>query len=291
MLWDYQVPVPPNLFNSITANVGSIRNTGVEVLLNYAVVQKKDFEFNTSVNFSTNTNKLVSLSNDRFKTTNNFFDQGATGAPIQQSTHRVQIGGAIGNFYGYKSIDIDANGKWIVEGADGKPKPIATSTQADKQVIGNGLPKYYGGWNNSVRYKNWDLNVMMRGAFGFQILNFTRMFYENTKVVQYNMLKTAFDNVYGKTRLTNDLAYVSYYVENGDYLKLDNATLGYTFSTSQSKVFRGARVYVAGLNLSTITGYMGIDPEVNRAGLAPGNDEGNKYPTTRSFTIGVNLKF
>lgn len=289
MLWDYQVPVPPYLFTSITANVGSIRNTGVEVLLNYGVIQRKQLQWNTSANFSTNTNVLVSLSNDQFKTTNDYFDAGATGAPIQQSTHRVQIGGPIGNFFGYKSIDIDDQGKWIIEGADGKPKPIQDASQNDKKILGNGLPKFYAGWNNSVSYKNWDLNILVRGAFGYKILNFTRMFYENTKVVQYNMLKTAFDKVYGKTRLTNDLAYVSYYVEKGDYVKVDNITLGYTLPIRNKKIVRAARLYATGLNLLTITGYKGIDPEVNRAGLTPGNDESNKYPTTSSFTVGINL--
>jgi len=289
MLWDYQVPVPPFLFNSITANVGTIKNRGIEVLVNYTAVQKKNFQWITSGNFSTNSNTLVSLSNDQFKTTNDFFDVGATGAPIQQSTHRIKIGGPVGNFYGYKSIDIDDAGKWIIEGADGKPKPIQQANDNDKKVLGNGLPKYYAGWNNSVSYRNWDLSVLMRGAFGFEILNFSRMFYENTKVVQYNMLKTAFDNVYGKTRLTNDLAYVSYYVEKGDYVKLDNVTLGYSLPVKKSKYIRGARVYASGLNLVTITGYKGIDPEVNRSGLTPGSDEANKYPTTRSFTLGVNF--
>ena len=291
MLWDYQVPVPPYLYNSITANVGSIRNSGIEAFLSFDAIQKNDFEWTTSVTFSTNTNKLLSLSNDQFKTTNDFFYVGATGAPIQESTHRVQIGFPIGNFYGYKSIDIDAAGKWIIEGADGTAKPIQSASPNDKKILGNGLPKYYAGWNNILRYKNWDMNILMRGAFGFQILNFQRMFYENTKVVQYNMLKTAFDKVYGKTRLTNDLAYVSYYVENGDYWKVDNVTLGYSFKTGNSKMFKAVRIYASGLNLLTITGYKGIDPEVNRAGLAPGNDEGNKYPTTRSFTMGINLNF
>lgn len=289
MLWDYQVPVPPFLFSSITANVGSIRNTGVEVLLNYNAIQRKNAQWVTSANFSTNTNTLVSLSNDQFKTTNDYFDAGATGAPIQQSTHRVKIGGPIGNFYGYKSVDIDDQGKWIIEGEDGKPKPIQQATEKDKKILGNGLPKFYAGWNNSVNYKNWDLNVLIRGAFGYKILNFTRMFYESTKVVQYNMLKSAFDKVYGKTRLTNDLAYVSYYVEKGDYVKLDNITIGYTIPFKNNKIVRSARIYASGLNLVTITGYKGIDPEVNRSGLTPGNDEANKYPTTRSFTFGVNF--
>lgn len=291
MLWDYQVPVPPYLFSSITANVGTIKNTGIEVLLNYIAVQKKDIEWTTSGNFSTNKNKLVSLSNDLFQTTNDFFDAGYTGEPVQEATHRVRIGGPIGNFWGYKSVDIDADGKWIIEGQDDKPKPIAEANEEDKQILGNGLPKYYVGWNNTVRYKKWDLNVLMRGAFGFQILNFQRLFYENPKVTQYNMLKSAFDPVYGKTRLNNDLAYVSYYIEDGDYWKVDNITLGYALRNKSSKYIQNARLYVSALNLLTITKYKGIDPEVNRSGLAPGNDERDKYPTTRTFTFGVNVTF
>ncbi|TDH27522.1 TonB-dependent receptor [Segetibacter sp. 3557_3] len=291
MLWDYQVPVPPYAISTITANVGSIQNQGVELILNFNAVQSKDFEWTTSVNFSTNTNKLVSLSNEQFKTTNDFFDEGATGAPIQVSTHRVKIGGPIGDFFGYKSVDIDDQGKWIIEDGTGKRKPIQDAKPEDRQILGNALPDLYAGWNNNIRYKNWDFNLLMRGAFGFQILNFQRMFYENLKVVQYNMLKSAFDNVYGKTRLNTDLAYVSYYVEDGDYWKIDNATLGYTFPTKNSKYIKNARLYVSGLNLLTLTKYKGIDPEVNMMGLSPGNDNANKYPTTRSYTVGVNIGF
>jgi TonB-dependent starch-binding outer membrane protein SusC len=291
MLWDFQVPVPPYLFSSITANVGVIRNQGLEVLLNFNAIQKKNFTWTTSVNYSTNSNKLVSLSNDLFKTTNDFFDAGYTGEPVQEATHRVKIGGPIGNFYGYKSVDIDDQGKWIIEGADDKPKPISDAKPEDKKILGNGLPKHYIGWNNTFSYKNWDLNVLMRGALGFQILNFQRMFYENPKVTQYNMLKSAFDNVYGKTRLNSDLAYVSYYIEDGDYWKVDNVTLGYTLHPKNTKYIRNARFYASVLNLLTITGYKGIDPEVNRSGLAPGNDERDKYPTTRTFTLGMNLTF
>jgi hypothetical protein len=291
MLWDYQVPVPPYLFNSITANVGTIKNKGIEVLLNYNAVRNKNMEWITSANFSTNSNKLVSLSNDLFKTTNDYFDAGYTGEPIQEATHRVKIGGPIGNFWGYKSVDIDEQGKWIIEGEDGKPKSIADAKETDKQILGNGLPKYYLGWNNTFRYRDWDLSILMRGAFGFQILNFQRMFYENPKVTQYNMLKSAFDKVYGKVRLNSDLAYVSYYIENGDYWKIDNVTLGYTLKTKSTKYLKNIRLYASGLNLLTITGYKGIDPEVNRSGLAPGNDERDKYPTTRTFTFGVNATF
>lgn len=290
MLYNYSVPVPPYLFNSILANVGVMENKGVEVLINYNAIQKKDFSWETSVNFSTNSNKLVSLSNNQFRTTANFFTAGGTGEPVQDYTHRVDIGGPIGNFHGYRSVDIDANGLWIIEGADGKPKPYTQARQEDKKILGNGLPKYYAGWNNTVRYKNFDLSVLMRGAFGFQILNFQRMFYENSQpqiLGNYNVLKSAFDNVYNKTRLKNPQAYVSYYIENGDYWKVDNITLGYNVELKNKKYVKSLRIYASGLNMFTITGYKGIDPEVNRGGLAPGNDERDKYPTTRTFTLGA----
>jgi TonB-linked SusC/RagA family outer membrane protein len=296
MLWDYGVPVPPYLFNTITANVGTTENKGVEVLVNFSAIQKKNFEWTTGANFSTNTNKLVSLSNNLFQTTVNYIDAGYTGEPIQESTHRLYVGGPVGDFYGYKSVDIDANGKWIIEGADGKPKPMADAKLEDKKILGNGLPKYYLGWNNTFRYKNFDLSVLVRGAFKFQILNFQRMFYSDPKVTQYNMLRSAFDKVYGKAVLTDDLAFVSYYIEKGDYVKVDNVTLGYTLPV-KNKYIRSVHLYTSGLNLLTITGYKGIDPEVTRTGnttdlrLAPGDDQRDKYPTTRTFTLGANITF
>lgn len=294
MLYNYSVPVPPYLFSSILANVGVMENKGVEVMLNYNAIQKKAFQWDGNINFSTNANSLVSLSNDQFRTTSNFFTAGGTGEPVQDVTHRVDIGGPIGNFWGYKSVDIDANGLWIIEGADGKPKPYAQAKIEDKQILGNGLPKYYLGFNNTIRYKNFDLNILIRGAFGFQILNFQRMFYENSQpqiLGNYNVLVSAFDKVYGKTELKNSQAYVSHYIENGDYLKVDNITLGYNVHMKSQKYVKSIRVFVSGLNTITLTGYKGIDPEVSRSGLAPGNDERDKYPTTRTFTLGALVNF
>ena len=292
MLWDYQVPTPPYLYSSITANVGEMQNTGLEALVNIIPVKTKDFQWTTSLGYSTNKNKLVSLSNDLYQTSNNYFDTGYTGDPIQQSTHRVQIGKEIGNFYGYKSIDIDNNGVWIIEDKNGNPKSIEAKTEDDKKVLGNGLPKHYASWNNTFRYKNLDLSITMRGAFGFQILNYQRMFYGNPTInPRYNVLESAYDKVYGKAVLNYQQEYVSYYVEDGDYWKIDNITLGYNFDVKGLSYIKGARIYFSGLNLATITGYKGIDPEVNRMGLYPGDDERDKYPTTRTFSLGVNLTF
>ncbi|MGV3765067.1 MAG: SusC/RagA family TonB-linked outer membrane protein [Chitinophagaceae bacterium] len=295
LLYDYQVPSPPNLYSTTRANVGKMQNKGIEVILNFMPVQTKSFVWNTSVNFSSNTNKLVSLSNDAYKLTNNYFTTGGTGEPIQTFTHIVEIGNDIGSFYGFKVIDVDADGKWIYEGRDGKPVNYDDFDHAfeDKKVLGNGLPKYYAGWNNNFRYKDFDLGITMRGAFGFQILNFQRMYYENTNIQQYNRLKSAYDPVFGKEVLSKDmpLEFNSYYVEDGDFWKVDNITLGYNFRKMDGSFIKSARIYVSTLNSLLFTGYKGIDPEVNRLGLSPGNDDRDKYPTTRTYTLGVNLNF
>lgn len=298
MLYNFPVPVPPNLSGSTTANAGQMKNKGVEVLLNYDFIRTKDINFSSNITYSTNKNTLVSISNDLYKTTNDFFYTGHTGEPIQLTTHRVKVGQPIGDIFGYKSIDIDQNGKWIIEDADGKPKALADASPNDRKVLGNGIPKHTAGWNLAFRYKRVDIAVNMRGAFGYQILNFQRLYYENPTIKQYNMLKTALDNVYGKRRLDNPLALVSYYVENGDHWKVDNVTIGYNINTGGNKYIKAARIYVSGLNLLVLTGYKGIDPETTRLGLDPGNnsldpgsDSRDKYPTTRTFTFGANLTF
>ncbi|MDQ1770662.1 SusC/RagA family TonB-linked outer membrane protein [Labilibaculum sp. A4] len=291
-LWNYDVPTPPYLYGSIMTNVGEIKNQGFEALINVTPIKTPSFEWKANMTFSTNKNELVSLSNDKFKTTNDFFypEDGYTGEPIQTTTHIVKIGGEIGNFYGLKSVDISDDGIWIIEKPNGERISATESSTDDRQVLGNGIPKYYASWNNSFRYKNFDLNINMRGAFSYQILNFSRMFYENPKIA-YNTLNSAYDKVYGKAVLNDDQRYVSYYVEDGDYWKIDNITLGYTVNLKNKDVFKNLRVYVSGLNLHTFTGYKGIDPEVKQTGLAPGNDERDKYPTTRTFTFGVNVTF
>lgn len=294
MLYEYSVPVPPNLFNSILANVGRMKNDGIEVELSYDVFDRPGLRWTTSANWSRNTNELVSLSNDVYQA-NDFFYAGHTGAPIQQTTHRVQVGQPIGNFYGFKTVDIDDNGVWIVLNKDGERISIEDVTEADRHFLGNGLPKQHFAWNNTAQVGNFDLSVNMRGAADFQILNFLRMYWENPTQLAYNMLKSAFDPVYGKRTVNYDLAYVSYYVEDGDYIKLDNVTLGYTLPSGVlgrlGSVVSGARLYLSGRNLLTLTGYKGMDPEVSISGLAPGLDDRASYPTTRTFSAGLTFSF
>jgi TonB-linked SusC/RagA family outer membrane protein len=293
MLYSYDVPSPPFLDDDMLANVGHMRNNGIEAELTYDVIRSADLRWQASANWSTNSNELVSLSNEVFQPDDDCFTSGYTGEPVQKSTHLVCVGEPIGNFWGLKSVGIDENGAWIVEDEDGNP--ISIEEGGANQVLGNGIPDHYLAFNNAVRYRNWDLNVNMRGAFGHQILNFQRLFYENPTNTEYNMLESALDPVYGERLLDYELDFVSYYVEDGDYWKIDNVTLGYTFDPASlpglSSVVSNARVYLSGRNLLTITGYKGMDPEVSTAGLDPGNDFRDQYPTTRTFTGGLSLTF
>jgi len=289
LIFDYPVATPPYLYNTIRANAASMSNKGIEVQVNAIVFEKRSFNWTSTINYSTNKNKLLSLSDKNFQLASGYFEAGNTGEPIQQNLSRVQIGQPIGNFWGFKSVDIDENGRWIIEGKDGKPKPIAEQQTDDKQIIGNGLPRHYLAFNNTLVYKDFDLNFTMRGAFGFQILNTMRMFHEvPVMLTRGNLLTTAYDNVYGKRPLADnqELQYLSYYIENGDYWKIDNITLGYNISIRNSKYIKRIRLYVSGSNLKTFTGYKGIDPEVNIIGMSPGVDVRTRYPATTSYTVG-----
>jgi len=316
LLYLFEVPSPPNLYNRTLANVGTLENKGLEVSVNFVPVSKKDFQWNSTVNFSTNSNKLKNLSNDLYKNSTDYVRVGAIFPPIQTFSHLLRVGGSVGDFYGYKVVDIGndesdaANyGQWIYEGADGKPVNYSAFGHSfeDKQVIGNGLPKYYVAWNNNFQYKNWDLAITQRGAFEFQVANLQRMMFENPTQAQYNLLKNAYDPVFGKTQLKSPVEFNSYYIEKGDFWKIDNITLGHNFKVDGSKYIKSARLYVASLNTFIITGYKGIDPEVSlrngtssaqsgvvqvpTSGLDPGMDSPFKYPTTRSFSVGLNVTF
>ena len=309
-LYYYSVPTPPYYYGSIMANVAQIRNEGVEVLLNATPFRTRDFEWNTSLTFSHNRNELISISNDQFQSENDYFDEGYTGEPIQKTTHQVKVGQPIGNFFNLRSVGLDEGGKWVVErlrrDADGNVVSkyyglAADAGYTDWQILGNGVPDIYLNFNNNFRYKNFDLAVTMRGAFGFQILNFQKMFYGNPTIL-YNTLNCAFDQfeaVDARTgektgkmvNLSDTQRIVSYYIEDGDYWKIDNVTLGYTLNFKDSKFLKRFRVYGSVHNLATFTGYSGLDPEVRVTGFDAGTDERDKYPTIRSFTFGLTLTF
>lgn len=291
LLWNYSVPTPPFIYNSITGNGGSIRNTGFEITISAIPFQTKDFQWRTSMNYSTNKSELLALSSDQY-VSNDYSDQGWLPEPMQMNSHRISVGDPIGNFYGFKSVGIDDDGHWLIQGADGNPKPISEQVPEDKMVIGNGVPNHFLNWNNTILFKGFDLCVTMRGAFDYEILNTPKLrFGLPIMLTRGNVMTSAFDKVYGKTRLADDQGaqYVSYYLEKGDYWKIDNVTLGYTMDFK--KAVKSLRVYGSVTNLATITGYSGIDPEIGMTGLTPGVDNISRYPAARTFTLGVSVKF
>lgn len=297
LLFYYTVPTPPNLYNTTMANAGSVRNRGVEVAINAVPVRTKDFEWKTVVTIASNKSKLLSLSNDMYES-ETFRDVGGLGEPISISTHRMEEGRPLGEFYGLKSVGVSENGLFLIEKPDGEVVEFSNDQLKNdeyRQYLGNGLPKVTLGWTNNLSYKGWDLNMQFTSQLGFKILNEPRAFYENNSIA-YNRLKSVEVAPYGgqyTLSSSQPQTLVSYYLENGNYLKLTNLTIGYTFPIkSTNKWIKGARAYLSGDNLFCITGYSGLDPELaNAYPTYAGIDYRDKYPSTRSFTFGVNLTF
>lgn len=297
LLFLYTVPTPPNLFNSTLANAGSVRNQGIEVAVNAVPVRTKDFEWKTVVTVSANKNKLLSLSNDMYES-NSFMDTGGLGEPINITTHRMEEGRALGEFYGLKSVGVSENGLFLIEKPDGEVVEFSNDQLKNdeyRQYLGSGLPKVYLGWTNNLSYKNWDLSMQFTSQLGFKILNEPRAFYENNSIA-YNRLKSVEEAPYGgqyTLSSSQPQTFVSYYLEDGDFLKLTNLTIGYTFPIKKNnKIIKGVRAYLSGDNLFCITGYSGLDPELsNWYPTSAGIDARDKYPSIRSFTFGLNLTF
>ena len=297
LLFLYTVPTPPNLYNQTLANAGSVRNQGIEVAVNAVPVRTKDFEWKTIVTVSANKNKLLSLSNDLYES-NSFIDTGGLGEPISISTHRMEEGRALGEFYGLKSVGVSENGLFLIEKPDGEVVEFSNDQLKNdeyRQYLGSGLPKVYLGWTNNLSYKNWDLSMQFTSQLGFKILNEPRAFYENNSIA-YNRLKSVEEAPYGgqyTLSSSQPQTFVSYYLEDGDFLKLTNLTIGYTFPIKKNnKYIKGVRAYLSGDNLFCITGYSGLDPELsNWYPTSAGIDARDKYPSIRSFTFGLNLTF
>jgi TonB-dependent starch-binding outer membrane protein SusC len=286
LLYEYAVPVPPNLYNSLWTNVGEINNRGIEFTIAARPVMTTNFTWRTNFNISYNHNMLVSLSSDDFQ--HSHFDHTNLGAPGLNETNvfRLEEGQPIGNFFGWRFAGFTDEGKWLFWNADNTEK--LTSSQIryeDKTIIGNGLPKSWMGFTNSFNYKNFDLNVALRGAFFFELVNSRRTFYENVIMMPTNVLASAIESP-----LIDDPQFSDYYVERGDYLKLDNITIGYSFPVANRAVNQ-LRFYVSGQNLHTFTAYTGQDPEIGITGLSPGMDFRWIYPSVKTFTFGVNVQF
>lgn len=297
MLYDYTVPSPPNLYTTTTANVGEMRNTGFELMIKGVPVQTKDWRWETQATLQHNSNKLLSLSNDLYQTDNTQWLQGV-GDPVTQYTHRVAVGESLGQIWSLKAVGVSNQGLFLIENPKtGQCAEFYQEMRNDYdnwyEYMGSGIPKFTLGWNNTINYKDFDLSLQCNGQFGYKIINQQRVFYENNAHA-YNKLKSAADAIGGNRPLSGAQSQVvtSYYIEHGDYFKLSSLTLGYTYTPKKKTYIQNARLYGSVYNVFTITKYKGTDPELGSDNFwTAGVDDRDKYPTVRSFTIGLNVTF
>ncbi len=289
-------------FNSITQNVGQIRNNGFEILLNSKNIDRK-FKWNTSVNFSTIKNSVISL--------------GAIPSIINTlyATSVIATPGVpLFSYYGYQADGIFQNAEEIAKSAQagtaipGVPKwrdvnADGVINDKDRVVLGKAFPDFTYGINNTFSYKNFDLSVFIEGTQGFSLYNASvvEALYPNDPY--RNRLAVPVLNRWTPQNPTNawpsgvDITKYqggsvnSFTVTDASYARLRNVQLSYQFNIANRKIVRTASIYVSGQNLATITNYMGFDPDVSSTSSSTIRLDRNSYPSSRTISLGCNFGF
>ncbi len=291
LLGNYKVSVPPFLFDETYVNVGTMKNTGFEFDLNFNAVTTRDFTYNFSVIGTTMSNKFVDFSNSQY-VGQDYYDLCGTEDPYSHyNLQRIQKGESLGNFFMWRYAGITEGGEWLVYDRDGDVILASQATEADRAIVGNGMPKFTMSTSHNFRYKNFDLSLFFRGAFGFDIFNIHE-FYYGTRNFTGNRLQLAYDRNFDLNPTSNPVV-SDYFLERGDYLKLDMVTLGYTLKTPKARFMDSLRLYFTAKNVFTITNFTGVDPSTYQVnGLTPGaNGSRSYYPSTRQFIVGLQLDF
>lgn len=315
--------LPPSAgLTSPILNVGKIRNTGFELELNWGDTIK-DFDYNIGFNLSTTKNKVVELSDN---------DQVIQGEGLKYGSEHfpteTRVGKPIGAFYLYRTDGIfqsdaeaaawnaehghtNSKGEWVgiqpdARGGDIRFKDLNNDgiiDTNDKEYCGSGIPALEANLNLSFGYKGFDLSIVLGSAWNFKLYNGNKYFYEGMNS-KSNMLKSTLNAWTPENTHTNvpravledlngNMKESDRYLENGDFVRLRQAQLGYTLPKALMQKFyiEKLRFYVSGENLFTITGYDGIDPEFSRASVLNTGIDKLIYPFTRSFTVGAQLTF
>lgn len=289
LLYNYTAPQPPYVYPSILVNVGTTKNTGVELTLNGNILVNTPVTWDMGINYSYGTTKLTKLSNDLYRASYLDLYQ-KPGVGTSEYFFRVEEGGKIGQFYGYEYAGTDENHNMLVYAADGSKVTAASANPEDKRFIGDGAPKHFLSWSNSLKWKNFDLSMMFQGAFGFKIFNMRKYGMGLQGSGSDNVLRSAYLD--DRDTWSGGGVISSYFLERGDYFKLENVTLGYNFPIKNRRLLDSLRVYVSAKNLFTLTGYSGTDPSaVTSTGITPGVDVSSAYPSATQLTLGVTIRF
>ena len=297
LIYDYPVSTNRYPYGTMTANVGKISNKGVELTINAVPVKTNDFQWQTMINLSHNKNNVEKLSNSQFSV--KYIDEAnprIAGFSSTNSIQRIMEGQPLGTFYTWEFAGFDENGKSLFYEHDEKTgertgKTTNAPQEKDRAIVGCAQPDLTLGWNNTLTYKKWSLNMFFTGVFGNDVYDCTRAQYNTVSNVAAgkNVLKEVASSQHfgdGYAQAPSDR-----YLENGSYLRLSTLTLGYNFGKIGDWL-QGLSVYATANNLFTITSYKGLDPEVSLGGIDPGMDyRWSFYPHTRSYMIGLKVNF
>lgn len=297
LLWDYDVPTPPYQYPTLLANAGEMNSYGVELSISGVPVRTKDWTWITTPTVAWNRCYISKLSDPSKGFNYTQTTSGGIGGENGLMNTNTQIlieGQSIGEFYGYKFEGMKSDGSWVYSTPAGGW--TSSPVEGHRQTLGNAQPAVTFGWNNMVRWRNFDMAVFFRGVIGNKILNVTRLAYGPQGSMSSNVFMYDIENHYiqdGKDRgviYTNKTDFSNYYLEDGSYVKLDNITLGYNFKPKSNKFVENMRIYATGQNLFTLTKYSGQDPEVNTTNVwSAGIDYCDFYPVVANFLLGVNI--
>ncbi|GAB4399922.1 MAG: SusC/RagA family TonB-linked outer membrane protein [Microscillaceae bacterium] len=293
LLFRYRVPQPPFPFGEIRANVGESTNTGVELSLNYLLLDKEDFTLTLGGNLTSNRTEVTTLSGELNGVPLNtdfvrWGNGGTTGVASQNDGISYLLEGQpIGTFFLFKHVGVDENGVQIVDDLDGDGIVEDGDQSDDRYIAGQALPKVTWAFTPSLRYKNFDMNLVLRGAHGHKVYNARRAILSAMGTFgQGNVLAEA------PGIGINNITYASdFWLEDAGFVRLENLTFGYNFNTANLGVLKTLRLSFTANNLFVITGYKGIDPELRLDGGSGGGIDFGVYPRTINFAFGLSATF
>ena len=295
LVGNYSAQMPSQIHPNIFANAGLMENEGIEIMLDARIINNPNFTWNTTLTTSYNRNEIVSVTSDQFKGTAHDITKVTEGTTIQ----RLAPGQPVAVFYGRVFAGFTDDDQWLFRNSEGEDVEASEIGEDDFAYLGNSIPKYTIGLTNTFTIGKFDVSMLIRSALGFNVVNGKRIFHENlTYFSRNNLFTSAIEN-----GIRAEPTFSSYYLEKGDFLKLDNLTIGYTLPIRQSSYLQTIRVYFTGANLLTASDFSGTDPELGLNYFPPDNPdeeitdgpgvENNYayYPSTRSFTFGINIGF
>lgn len=289
LLYTYTAPQPPYVYNSITLNLGSTQNRGIELALNWSDKIGRNWRYSIGGTYSYTDAFLRSIGNDVYAAS--YVDLGALGSlGSSEYRFRLQEGSRIGDIRGYEYAGYNEDGQILHYTADGNTASKTGVTDDDKKIIGNTLPKHSFSLFFTLRYKQWNLTINGRGLAGMDIWNSQLQSYGLPGVTSDNLLKSAYEKY---PHLTADNDYLnSFYLEKGDWFKLEKVSVGRDFKFKKNKAgFESMNIYLAATNVFTITKFTGVDPStVSSVGLTPGISSSNNLYTS-TITLGVSARF